>query len=194
MGIENESNKFRIKHEDKRLLIAVAISAVFFMFCLMFGAMFRETEGSKIWAVPLLVISMVAMFFLGVLYLVHMLLGATIRVGDDEVTIRTTFGKKKIAIKDISSVYVDHFHRNRRHRREYRLRMRLYSFSQKPLELTDNASEINGLVGFVTGERTERMDVNIPLYQAYELIKEKVDALKPRKETPDEIEEEELTF
>ena len=112
MGRENESVKFRIKHEDSRLLVAVAISAVFFMFCLMFGAMFRETEGSKIWAVPVLVISMVAMFFLGVIYLVHMIVGATIRVGDDEVTIRTTFGKKKIAIKDISSVYVDHFHRN----------------------------------------------------------------------------------
>ena len=194
MGRENESVKFRIKHEDSRLLVAVAISAVFFMFCLMFGAMFRETEGSKIWAVPVLVISMVAMFFLGVLYLVHMLLGATIRVGDDEVTIRTTFGKKKIAIKDISSVYVDHFHRNRRRRREYRLRMRLYSFSHKPLELTDNASEINGIVGFITGERTQLMDVNIPLYQAYELIKEKVDALKPQEPEALEEEEEELTF
>lgn len=192
MKKENGGVKFRIKHEDSRLLIAVAVSAVFFAFCLMFGAGFREVEGSRIWAVPLLVISTVAMFLLGAVYLLHMGLGATILVGEDMVTIRTTFGKKKIALKDISNVYVDHFHRNRRRRREYRLRMRLYSFSHKPIVLTDNASELNGLLGFITGERTQRMDLDIPLYQAYALIKEKVDALRPEKDTL--AEEKELDF
>ena len=42
--------------------------------------------------------------------------------------------------------------------------------SGKKIVLTDNASEVNGIAGFVTGERDEKPDEEIPLCQAYNEI------------------------
>jgi len=53
---------------------------------------------------------------------------------------------------------------------EYRKKMTVILKSGKNIVLTDNASVVNGLSGFITGERDRLSDSAIPLYQAYEQI------------------------
>lgn len=103
----------------------------------------------------------------------YLLFRTTILVTDDTVTIKHLFLRRKILVKDIVSVNIDTIERYRRKpepHHEFKKKMTISSLSGKKVVLYDDASEINGLTGFITGERDLRADCDIPLCQAYEQI------------------------
>lgn len=166
MSNRSESVKFKIRHENVMAKIAIVVAILFCMITLI------------IQSFPLMIVGLVVLALSILWFVLDFIVGATIQVSDDTVTIKRLFSIKKIAISDIGAINTDEYDRRRKHRREYRLKMTMYYGSGEKLVLSDNASTTGGLVGFITGERDRRPYVDIPLYQAYMLIKEKKEQRK----------------
>ena len=166
MSNKAESRKFKLRHENMWAKIAILLAVLFCMVTLIMQA-------------TLLMIVSLVIFFLTILWFVlDLIVGASIVVSDDEVAIKRLFSNKRIAISDIGTVDTEEYTRTRRHHTEYRLKMTMFYGSGEKIVLSDNASTTGGLVGFITGERERRPYVDIPLYQASMLIKEKKEQRK----------------
>ena len=161
MTDESNRSKFRIKHEKLSIKIAIAISALVCIVTVPLGN------------VPLMIVAIGAFILFTVLFFVDKIAGATITVDDDTVTVSQLFSSKKIAISDIEHMLTADSYSRQVNRRVYRIKMTIFYRPGRKLVLSDNASTLNGIFGFVTGFRERRPLVEIPLYQAYELIEEK---------------------
>lgn len=120
-----------------------------------------------------MIASLVLTALTGILCFIDMGVGATIVISGSLITITSLLGRRKIDAKDITSVRMEDTQRHRRKSGvyvEYRKKMTKFLLSGKSVVLTDNASEVRGLVGFITGERDKKRDDDIPLVQAYEEI------------------------
>lgn len=160
--------KYRIKHENLFLQVT-GILLTFLTFILLAVNMHSVT---LFWA---MIVSLALTVITAVLCIIDKIAGASIVIRDDTVTVTRLFGRKRIKAGDIASVSIEDITRYRRKPEphyEYRKKMTMLLVSGKKTVLTDNASEINGLIGFVTGQRDMKQDDDIPLFQAYlEILK-----------------------
>ena len=162
MNDDSFRTKFRIKHEKVSIKIVITIGILACMITVPLGN------------VPLMIAALSATILFTILYFIDKFAGATITVDDNTVKISQLFSTKTIAISDIEHMLTEDYYSRRKQRRIYRLKMTMYYRPGKKLVLTDDASQLNGIFGFVTGIREQRPSVEIPLYQAYELIQEKM--------------------
>ena len=158
--------RYKIKNENKVLqILGVVFTFLTFIF-LAFGFGNRIMFWGMIVCLCLTVLTAVLCF-------IDLFAGTVIVIEDSFVTVTRLFGRRKINIKDIDHVFIEDIVRYRRKPEihyEYRKKMTVFLRSGKTVVLTDNASVINGLSGFITGERDVLPDSAIPLCQAYEQI------------------------
>lgn len=160
--------EYKIKNENRVLYIIGTV-----LFLLAFCSLFAEASTHS----PFFFYCMIVLFAFALLSLILAILCNVCRtkltVSEDSVTIKNLFGKKTILLKDILAVNIDTIKRYRRKPEihyEYKKKMTINVRSGKRIVLYDDASEINGLTGFVTGDRDEMPDYRVPLCQAYERI------------------------
>jgi len=166
MSNKAENRKFKLRHENMWAKIAIVLAVLFFMVTLIMQATL------------LMIVSLVILFLTVLWFVLDLIVGASIVVSEEEVAINRLFSSKKIRITDIGTVETEEYTRTRNHHTEYRLKMTMFYGSGEKIVLSDNASTTGGLAGFISGERDRRPYVDIPLYQAYMLIKEKKDQFK----------------
>lgn len=114
--------------------------------------------------------SMALMAITMILYFIDKAIGAVISIDDSKVVIRQLFGKRKIVLEDIEALEFDDYSRRVVRSKEYRVKLAIVYGGGRKIKLTDNASRIDGLLGFITGERKELPYHEIPLYQASKYI------------------------
>lgn len=158
--------KYKIKHENKVLQILGVVLTFFTFFLIVIGIL----NEAMFWA---MIASLALTVIIAVLCFIDKVVGASIVIRDRTITINHLFVRKKIDVDDIDSVDMEDIKRHRRGAGvyiDYRRKMTILLNSGKKIVLTDNASEVNGIAGFVTGERDEKPDEEIPLCQAYNEI------------------------
>ena len=158
--------KYKIKHENKVLQILGVVLTFFTFFLIVIGIL----NEAMFWA---MIASLALTVIIAVLCFIDTGVGASIVIRDRTITINHLFVRKKIDVDDIDSVDMEDIKRHRRGAGvyiDYRRKMTILLNSGKKIVLTDNASEVNGIAGFVTGERDEKPDEEIPLCQAYNEI------------------------
>ena len=114
------------------------------------------------------------LFLVMIIYFIDRAVGATIKVDDTTVTVSQLFGRKKIAIDEIEDMEIEDYFRTVIRSRVYRMKLTIFYSGGRKLVLKDNASKINGLWGFVTGEREDLPDQEVTLYQACKYIESKM--------------------
>ena len=114
------------------------------------------------------------LFLVMIIYFIDRAVGATIKVDDTTVTVSQLFGRKKIAIDEIEDMEIEDYFRTVIRSRVYRMKLTIFYSGGRKLVLKDNASKINGLWGFVTGEREDLPDHEVTLYQACKYIESKM--------------------
>ena len=158
--------KFKIKHQNKVLqIIGIVFTCLTFVFIVI-----GTINVSMFWA---MIATLALTVLTAILCFIDMGVGASIKISGDTITVTGLFLRKKIDAKDIASVFMEDIVRYRRKpdiHYEYRKKMTIILNSGKSTVLTDNASEVNGIIGFITGERDRKRDDDIPLFQAYEEI------------------------
>ena len=162
---------YRIKHEDKRILIVLIFFTV--MVFVSVPALILSSEidlNAWRWNIYITVASFAGMFLSMIIYFIDMALGTVIAVDDHRVILKRLLGRRTIAMEHIDDLDIDDYHRIRRHRIEYRKKMTLYLQNGKKVVLKDNASYIENIMGFILGERSQLPDEKIPLYNAYKDI------------------------
>ena len=173
---ENEGEVFKIRHESRGLYIALTVVMIFWaigLFCLPFS----ESDIFQSWTLWVNIASTAVLIVCALLFFIYKAAGVKVRLSEEKVTIRSLFGKRTIAYKDITSVHVERYKsiRRRRHADKYRMRLRIYGVSGRPVVLTDNATSARGLMGLL-GIFEELPDQDVPLYGVYLNLKEIIDA------------------
>ena len=141
--------KYKIKHENKVLQI-LGIVLTFFTFFLVVIGILNE---AMFW---MMIASLTLTVIIAVLCFIDKGVGASIVIRDRTITINHLFVRRKIDVDDIDSVDMEDIKRHRRGAgvyTDYRRKMTILLNSGKKIVLTDNASEVNVIAGFVTGER-----------------------------------------
>lgn len=162
---------FKIKNETKAVLIFGLVSVSLF-----FLLIFMMALSPPSWLLLIfLMVASAAMTATVILYFAEQAVGTSISIEDDTVTIKNLFGKKRINISDISNIDIEPYIRHRHSKSsgcytEYRMRMRINVNSGKDIVLTDSATAVTGLRGFVFANREQMPDEEVSLYQAYTVI------------------------
>ena len=161
--------KYRIKHQTRAFQVAAMAAMCLYavLLCISFGVesmvLYRILTGALILAVVLTA-----------LCLLDMLVGGTIRVEDNKVTVSHLFFRRTVSVKSIVSLITEtvEIHRNfPSDHFEYRLKMTMSVIPGNAMILTDNATAGLELFGIIFGSKDRRLDKDIPLYQAYEHIR-----------------------
>ncbi len=164
--------RFEIKHETKAILIITFVCVMLFYLTLFM-------------TVITIYIALVSVFFFavgivfGALYFIEQILCTVIIVEEERITIKRIYGKQRIALDDISSVDIEPYTRRRKPGRgasyiEHRMRMTIRLNNGKEIILTDKATVVDGMKGFVLGKRKKADDEDVPLYNAYQVIQAKL--------------------
>lgn len=155
---------YKIRHEFFPLKIVLTVAAVVFFISLIFLPVSRVNLSW--WGIDLgfCIGSMALMAITMILYFIDKAIGAVISIDDSKVVIRQLFGKRKIMLEDIEDLEFDDYSRRVVRRKEYRVKLAIVYSGGRKIKLTDNASRIDGLLGFITGEREELPYQEIPLY------------------------------
>ncbi len=163
---------FRIRNEFFPLKVVLAVASVLWFISVMSLSLFKGVI--ELWGIAIgICIGLAALIVISlILFFIDKAMGAVITVDDRSVMIRQMFGKRKIALEDIEELDFEDYSRRVKRHKEYRIKMAIICSGGKKITLTDNASRINGLLGFVTGEREEIPYSDIPLYQAGKYIEE----------------------
>ncbi len=156
--------KFKIKHEQKWILFTIlAAGLLFFIFVVLSVKWFSR------W---LLMADIAIVILTMMLYFTEQLIGTSVRVGGNTVTIKYIFHKRIIAVSDISDLNIEAYQRIRRRgggaaSQEKRMRMTISLLDGKDIILTDKAEKS----GFALTEPEKLPDSEVPLYKAYTAIK-----------------------
>lgn len=160
--------KFKIKHEEKAIQIVTLIS--FFMMFAVLGIPHYTVRGvAVILADAVTVIS-------ASLYFIEQAAGTVISVEDEYIKIRHIYKRKKIYIDEISDINIERYERRRKqgrygsHYTEYRMRMTISTVSDGDVVLTDTATTVRGLTGFLFSRHDRLEDDEVHIYQAYQMI------------------------
>ncbi len=97
---------FRIRHE-KISEVLVLLSLFLLLTVLSFVFMIKEMQ-------LLLVCTLVLMLAVIILFILEQTVRTVIEIADHAVTVRRLFGKKRIAVSDISDVQITHYTRRRK--------------------------------------------------------------------------------
>ena len=168
--------KFKIRNEFMPIIISIGIISGLFAISL-FILPFTQVSDNLVvrGAGTFSCAGLLALLFLVmIVYFIDRAVGATIKVDDTTVTVSQLFGRKKIAIDEIEDMEIEDYFRREIRRRVYRMKLTIYYSGGRKLVLKDNASKINGLWGFVTGEREELPYQEVTLYQACKYIESKM--------------------
>ncbi len=167
--------KFKIRNEFFPLKICCGVLPVLWFFSLV--ATTLTVENIALRGITLAIcVSLLALIFLSmILFFVDKAIGAVIEVDDTTVKVTQLFGRKKIAIKDIDDIEIEDYQRRVIRRLEYRMKMTILYGGGKKLVLTDNASEIKGILAFLTAERTPLPDQEVTVCKACKYIGSKME-------------------
>lgn len=155
--------KYKIRHEQKWILITVLISVLlFFVFVITTALRF------PIW---LLFADLAVLILSMLLYFLEQIAGTSLQIEEKSVTIRHLLRKQKITVSEISDLQIEPYQRMRRRGGsaavpDYRMRMTITRTDGKKIILTDKASES----GLTFGNPRRLPDSEVPLYMAYEAI------------------------
>lgn len=152
---------FRIRHE-KIGEVLVLIFLFLLLTVLSFVFIIKEMQ-------LLLVCTLVLMLAVIILFILEQTVRTVIEIADHAVTVRRLFGKKRIAVSDISDVQITHYTRRRKRvHLEQRMRMTISLQNAKKLVLTDSAMMHTG--GLQLSSSAILPDEDVPLWQAYQQI------------------------
>lgn len=168
--------KFKIRNEFMPIFISMGIISGLFAISL-FILPFTQVSDNLVvrGAGTFSCAGLLALLFLVmIVYFIDRAVGATIKVDDTTVTVSQLFGRKKIAIDEIEDMEIEDYFRTVIRSRVYRMKLTIFYSGGRKLVLKDNASRINGLWGFVTGEREDLPDQEVTLYQACKYIESKM--------------------
>lgn len=166
--------KFKIWHEFMPLKIFLIVLPCLWFVSLVALPFTHENTGIRGIAICVCAGLLALMFLFMILFFVDKAIGVVIDVDDTTVKVSSLFVRRKIAIDEISDMEIEDYKRNVVREMEYRMKLTIFYGSGKRLVLTDNASEINGLMGFVTGERDILPDQDVTVYQACQYIESKM--------------------
>ena len=166
---------YRIKHEDKRILVVLLILVATSIISVISLPLSR-TGDMNIWRwnIYITVASSAGMMLSLIIFFIDMALGTVISVDDHKVTLKRLLGRKTIMMEQIDDLDIDDYYRIRKRSREYRKKMTLYLHNGKKVVLKDNASYVANIMDFIIGERSQLPDERIPLYNAYKDILNRV--------------------
>ena len=164
--------RFEIKHETKAILIIVFVSIVFFYLSLFMTLI-------SIYLVSASMIFFAVGMVFGALYFIEQISCTVITVEEENIIIKRIYGKQRIALYDISSVDIQPYKRLRKPGRrasyvEHHMRMTIILNNGKKIILTDKATIVAGMKGFILGEYKKADDEDVPLYNAYQVIQTKL--------------------
>ena len=168
--------KFKIRNEFMPIIISVGIISGLFAISLFIMPFTLVSDNLVVrGAGTFSCAGLLALLFLVmIVYFIDRAVGATIKVDDTTVTVSQLFGRKKIAIDEIEDMEIEDYFRTVIRSRVYRMKLTIFYSGGRKLVLKDNASRINGLWGFVTGEREDLPDQEVTLYQACKYIESKM--------------------
>ncbi len=166
--------KFKIRNEYIPIKILLIVLPILWFISLI--GLPLAHGNVRLWGIAIGVCAgLLALLFLTLIpYFVDKAIGAVIEVDDTTVKVSSLFLRKKILIDEIEDMETEEYRRTVIHHTEYRMKLIIIYGGGKKLILKDNASEIKGIVGFLTGERTPLPYQEIPVYQAYIYIKSKM--------------------
>lgn len=153
--------KFKIRHEQKWIIIAIFI-ALFLVFRLSFFL------GFTIW---MLLVDIAVLIISMLLFFAEQIVGTSVLVEEDMITIKYLLNKRKIAVSEISNLNIESYKRMRRRGggafyEDYRMRMTITLYDGKRFILTDSAMKS----GFALVNPEKLPDSDVPLYMAYTVI------------------------
>ncbi|MCQ2417574.1 MAG: hypothetical protein MJ071_07160 [Oscillospiraceae bacterium] len=164
---------FKIKHEQKWIfIVGFASMGLFFL---------------PLFIAP--VIPFLSVFsFLGgisgflifpIFYVLERSIGTTLKIENDTLSIHYFLKKTTIPLSDINTLHIEEYRRRRNRRRggrdsDYRVRMTIYLYSGEEIILTDDATTVNGVFGFIFGIMAPRPLEEVALYQAYSYLQSKL--------------------
>jgi len=163
---------FRIRHETKAVLfIALAAMMLFFLF------MFLSVI--SLFLIFVSTVFMAAALVCALLYFIEQAVGTSIIIEDSNITIKRLRKKNIIALSDIIDVRIEPYKRYRHPSRgatytEFRMRMTIDVENGDEIVLTDKATVVDNAAGFLTGRHKRLPDEDVPLYQAYQVIRSKL--------------------
>lgn len=156
--------KFKIRHEQKWIITSLLICGLLYFLLLL-----SLLIGFPVW---LLYVNTIAVTVLMLLYFLEQIVGTTVIVEADAVTIKYILCKRRIDTADISNLDIESYKRMRRRGGgafypDYRMRMTFTLSGGKKVVLTDKAT--NSGLALVNPEKLS--DSEVPLYMAYTVIK-----------------------
>lgn len=163
---------FRIRHETKTVLfIALAAMLLFFLF------MFLSVI--SLFLIFVSTVFMAAALVCALLYFIEQAVGTSIIIEDSDITVKRLRKKNTIALSDIIDVRIEPYKRYRHPSRgatytEFRMRMTIDVENGDEIVLTDKATVVDNAAGFLTGRHKRLPDEDVPLYQAYQVIRSKL--------------------
>ena len=163
--------KYKIKHEDKRITIALIVCVALFFLSSMALAVTRVINPT-VWGLNLYmtVASLAGMFLSLILWFIDSAVGTLVCVDDEKIVLKRLLGRKTIPMDLIEDLEIDDYYRRRKRHIEYRKKMILYLNNGKEVVLKDNASYVKDLLHFLISERSQLPDEKIPLYNAFKDI------------------------
>lgn len=166
--------EFKIRNEYTPIWINLIILPVLWFISILFLPL--TSANVELHGIALIVcVALMALLALAlILYFVDKAIGAVIKVDDTTVKVSSLFVRKKIAIDEIEDMEIEDYQRRVVRRTEYRMKLTIFYTGGKKLVLQDNASEVNGFAGFVTGERIPMPDQDVTVYQACKYIESKM--------------------
>ena len=155
--------EFKIRHEQKWIISALLICGLLYFLLLL-----SLLIGFPVW---LLYVNTTAVTVLMLLYFLEQIVGTTVIVEADAVTIKYILCKRRIDTADICNLDIESYKRMRRRGGgafypDYRMRMTFTFSDVKKVVLTDKATK-SGLA-LVNPEKLP--DSEVPLYMAYTAI------------------------
>ena len=157
--------KFKIKHETFFYLI---VSLISMSISLMFLSL--NTDACILICLAFFVVADLFIVF----HIIEHIAGITIVIQDKTVIIKSFLKRRKIAVSEISNLHIEKYSRYRHKpsaHTEYRMRMTIELFNNKKIVLTDNATAVNNVEGFLLSKYEEAPDEDVSLYKAYQIIK-----------------------
>jgi len=160
--------RFKIKHEEKIIQITALVS-----FLLIFVTAFIPFDLIR---VPGIIITVALSVISALLYFIEQAVGTVISVEDSYISVKHLFIRKKIDFYEISDVNIERYERSRKQGRyggrytEYRMRMTISMLNDKDIVLTDTATTVRGLSGFLLNRHERLDDDEVHIYQAYQMI------------------------
>lgn len=160
---------FKIKHENS-INLMVGVFSILIAFLVLF-AFPKETFSLFVWIIGMGILGICAIF-----YFIEQAVGTTVVIEDRTIIIKCFLRRRKITVTEICNLSIKSYERYRRKptaHTEYRMRMTIELISGKKVVLTDTATAVTGMKGFLLCQYDKVPDEEVSLYKAYMAIRQR---------------------